>query len=150
MRLMAFFLTAALLATPVLGTDLKGTWKAMFTGPIDERPKTVSEITFTLNSTESKITGTAHLGNWPGEVELVDGKIDDDRITFTAVGKSAWWSKSSTGDASGLPKLTFTCTIGPGGGIKVKLLWDNVMIYGEKPAPVEYEMVGSKNVTATF
>jgi hypothetical protein len=41
--------------------DFSGTWKAVFTGPMDERPKMVSEMVFNFKVDGSKVTGMAHM-----------------------------------------------------------------------------------------
>jgi hypothetical protein len=63
-----------LLAAMVLGApaaDINGIWKAVFTGPLGERPKMVSEMIFDLHAAGSKLTGNAHMGNWPGDAPLI-------------------------------------------------------------------------------
>ena len=45
--------------------DINGTWKAVFTGPLEERPKMVAEMTFELIAAGDKLTGNAHMSNWP-------------------------------------------------------------------------------------
>jgi hypothetical protein len=72
------------------------------------------------------------MGAWPGVAPLIDGKIEGDRISFTVIGKSAWWSKSAMGESSGLPKLTFTGRV-QGDEMQLTLLWDSVMLYGPPP-----------------
>jgi hypothetical protein len=92
----------------------------------------VSEMTFDLTAVEEKVTGVAHMGAWPGVAPLIDGKIEGDRILFTVIGQSAWWSRSAMGASSGLPKLTFTGRV-LGDEMQLTLLWDSVMLYGPPP-----------------
>ena len=49
----AAFLNAA-------ANDFSGTWKAVFTGPMGQRPKMVSEMVFNLKVDGNKVTGMAH------------------------------------------------------------------------------------------
>jgi hypothetical protein len=74
---------------------LDGVWKAVFTGPTGERPKMVSEMVFIFRVDVNKLTGIAHMSYWPGDTEISDGKVDSDRISFTALGKLPWASTSN-------------------------------------------------------
>ena len=49
------------------------------------------------------VTGTVHIGPWPGDAPIADGKVDGDRITFTATG-----SLSST---TGIPTCQFAADV---------------------------------------
>jgi hypothetical protein len=143
---MNFLRSAVLLATVTFAAsaaDITGTWKAVFLGPQDQRPKTVSEIILNLDADGNVLTGMAHAGNWPGDAVIEDGKIDGDRISFTVVGKSAWQSKGPQGEASGYPRLSFSGTLA-GGEMKLTLTWDSVMIYGRPTAAQEYQMRARK------
>ena len=105
----------------------------------------VSEMIFDLQAAGGKLTGTAHMGNWPGDAPLVDGKLDGNRISFTAYGKSLWRARNAAGEAAGgLPKLTFTGTI-HGDEMQLTLVWDSVMIYGKQGAAQELEMKAKRN-----
>jgi hypothetical protein len=143
---MAFFRSALLILVAALATsaaDFIGTWKAVFTGPVAERPKMVTEMIFEVIATKDKLTGTAHMGGWPGDAPLSEGNVEGDRISFIAVGKSPWRAASSAGESSGLPKLIFSGTL-QGGEIQLKVVWDNVMLYGDSPAPRELAMKAVK------
>jgi hypothetical protein len=124
-------LTLLLAATALQAhaADLTGTWKAVFTGPLMDRPKMVSEMIFDLKTDGDKLTGTAHIGNWPGDGPVLDGKIAGDRFSFTFIGKSPWTSGGPEGNASGLPRLTFRGTL-QGNEMKLTAIWDSVMLYG--------------------
>ena len=80
---MKFGAILLLTTVPVFGADITGKWKAVFTDPPMERPKTVSEMTFDLKAEGNELTGTAFVGNWPGKGPLIDGKINGNRIAFT-------------------------------------------------------------------
>jgi hypothetical protein len=75
----------------------------------------------------------------------VDGKVDGDRIAFAFVGKRPWSSSGGPkGAASGYPRYTFKGTI-EGDRMKVRLLADSVMIYGDgEPAGHEWDMAGER------
>ena len=138
----AAFLTATL-ALSASAADVTGTWKATFLGDPGTWPKMVSEMTFELNADGSQVTGMAHMSNWPGDAPLSDGKIEGNRISFVVIGRSPWKSSSPRGKASGFPRLTFTGTI-TGKELKLHLVWDSVVIYGEVTGSREYEMAGKK------
>ena len=83
-RRLVILFAAAALAAPA--ADLSGTWKLRYSGPNDEGPKTVGSIILHLKVGGDALTGTAYIGLWPGEAPIADGKVDGDRITFTATG----------------------------------------------------------------
>lgn len=138
----ALVLTAALAAVSSAG-DLNGKWKVRFLGDPMKTPKTFSEIDFEFKVQGKELTGTAHMGNWPGIAPIQEGKVDGSRVSFVAVGKSPWWSSSSSGSASGYPRFTFAGTI-DGDKIKLHLVSDSVMIYGDAGKPVEYDLAGAR------
>jgi len=134
----------AAFALSASAADIAGTWKAWFVGPIGERPKMVSEMTFDLAVAGAKLTGMAHMSVWPGDAPITEGKIDGDRISFTVVGKRPWTSSGPDGKASGYPKLDFTGKL-DGADLKLTLTWGSVMIYGSDKTPVHtLEMQGKK------
>jgi hypothetical protein len=98
--------------------DIDGVWKAVFTGDWGERPKMVSEIVFSLDSSGNALTGMVHAAAWPGDAAVSDGKVDGDRITFTMTGHLPFQANGVTG----YPKLCFT-DVGNGGEMKIDLLW---------------------------
>jgi hypothetical protein len=140
MRLVFLTIVVALCAP---AADLTGTWKAVFLGPQDHWPKTVGEMTFELKSTDATVTGKAHVGSWPGDTEISDGKIEGNRISFTVLGNSPWKSRGPQGEASGYPRLRFTGTV-EGDQMKLSLVWDSIMAYGADGAPHTWEMTGKK------
>jgi hypothetical protein len=103
--LATFLLATALAASslPASGADLTGTWKLRFAGPKDNAPKTVGSIVLELKSATDAVTGTAHIGVWPGDAPIADVKVDGDRITFTATG--------SLGSTTGIPTCQFIATV---------------------------------------
>lgn len=147
------WLTLALNAS---ANDIDGTWKAVFVGPMDQRPKMVSEMVFDLRTTISKrrigaltvvggkqFTGMAHMANWPGDAPISEGRIEGNRISFTAVGRMPWESNEQGGASSGYPRLRFNGTIHRN-DMKLTLIWDSVLIYGKMPDSSKLEMVGKK------
>ena len=115
--------------------DFNGTWKAVFIGPAGARPRMPSEMVFNFNVDGSKVTGVAHMGSWPGDAEISDGKIDGDRITFTVIGKHPWTGSNG----SGYPKLAFAGTL-KGGSMDIKLNWGSIMITGEHRSGPQLDM----------
>jgi len=84
-------------------TDIRGTWKVWFAGPRERAPKTVGSMVFDLNMDGENVTGMAHIGSWPGDAPITDGKIDGDRITFTATGH--------LDSTTGIPTCQFVITV---------------------------------------
>lgn len=72
MRLLALLLLTALL---VFGADVTGKWKASM-----QNQNGSSEVTFTFQVTDGKLTGTA--AGPQGEAPISEGKIDGDKINF--------------------------------------------------------------------
>lgn len=143
MRFVLLTLAAAVLAGAQTRA-VDGTWKATFTTPRDQWPKTVSEVILDLKADGSTLTGIAHMGNWPGDMPLMNGKIEGDRISFLVVGTLGWSAFGPGINASGLPRIAFTGTI-RGSKIQLHLFWDSVMIRGTDPAPDRaYEMIAEK------
>jgi len=143
---MNFLRSALLFAAFTCGAfaaDITGTWKAVFLGPQDRLPKTVPYMTFELDANGNQLTGLAHMGGWPGDALIQDGKIDGDAISFTAVGKLPWSSSSREGEASGYPRLRFKGTV-QGRELKLTVVWDSVMIYGRPSEVQQYQMEGKK------
>jgi hypothetical protein len=92
-------LAAAAPAAPPF--DVSGTWKLVYTGrSVAPREKSIT-LDFKVNG--NQVTGMAHIGSWPGDAPIADGKIDGDRITFTAEG--------SRPSSTGLPTCHFEATV---------------------------------------
>lgn len=144
MNLIVSMVLLAAAALPAACADITGTWKAVFKGELGSRPKMVSEIVLELYTRDGgAISGIAHMGAWPGDAALMDGKVEGGRISFTACGSTPWRSKSASGNSSGLPKLSFTGTLHEN-EIRLVVVWDNVMLYGEKPAAAEHLMTAER------
>jgi hypothetical protein len=133
----------ATLAVNASPNDLDGTWRAVFVGPMGPQPKMVSEMVFNLKVSGKQLTGMAHMASWPGDAPISDGKIDGDHISFVTVGKLPWASSGQGGASSGYPRLKLDGTI-HGNDMKLTLIWDSVMIYGEQPESSKLEMEGKK------
>jgi hypothetical protein len=93
-------LTAALAASP---SDITGRWKLDYAGPKERGIKTVGVIVLDVTSADGVLSGMVKIGSWPGDAPIADGKIDDDRVTFTATGHLS----SSTG----IPTCQFSGTV---------------------------------------
>lgn len=146
------FVLLLLAMVPLCAADVTGTWKAWFVGPWEERPKMVSEMTFDLKIEGDKVTGMAHMADWPGNAPITEGKVNGKVITFTVIGTSSWRA-GSTRQTSGYPHLEFTWKL-EGTEAQATLNRGSVMIYdtgapddvkgtvrrGEKPL----EMAASK------
>lgn len=81
MRILVFFASVALLAcvmgTVALAADVNGKWTASVPG----RQGNTQEVTFMFKSDGSTLTGT--MSTPRGEMEIKDGKIDGNNISFT-------------------------------------------------------------------
>ena len=127
MKLLALALVLSTAVSPqVPVSDAQGIWKAVFVGPLEDRPSMVSEMEFEFSVDGHELTGMAHIGEWPGDAPISEGRIDGTRISFTVNGRSPWWSKSSTASLSGYPKLKFTGFV-KGNDMKLLLNWGNVV-----------------------
>jgi hypothetical protein len=102
---------------PVRGSndELSGTWIAVFTSPMGDRPKMFDEVVLRLKADGGKLAGAAHMSYWPGDASLTEGRIDRNTITFTFVGKL--WS------SSGYPVIRFTGTIQSSTEMKLTMDW---------------------------
>ena len=112
-------------AAQTVQTNPVGEWRAVFVGPLDDRPKMVDAVTFSIRTTSDGLTGTAQAGQWPGSLEISDVKVAGDRLTFTAIGKEGY--RTSSGgkfEEHCCPKLVFTGTI-DGDQMKLTLDWQS-------------------------
>jgi len=144
MDLVRTALLVATLALSASAAEITGKWKAVFLGPSDEWPKTVSTIVFDIEADGNNFTGMAHVGSWPGDAPISDGTIEGDRVSFTVIGNSPWRARSRQGESSGYPSLRFTGTIS-GREMNLRLLWGSVVIYGKViGSDHKYEMKAKK------
>lgn len=131
MRIVKLPLLFALAACGAPAADIDGSWKAVFLD--GDAPKTVSAVILDLKADGERLKGNAHVGAWPGDAPIIEGKVQGNRLSFTVYGNSPWWARSTSGEAaSGLPKLTFVGTV-KGNEIEFTMSWDSVTLYG-KPA----------------
>src|SRR5690349_1532704 len=117
-------LLSCLFAFSALAADVNGTWTVKFLGDPGNSPKTVDKMTFELEAHGHALMGEAHIGDWPGEAPITEGKVDGDRITFVIVGNSPWKARSRKAGASGFPRLKFTGMI-RGDEIELHVVWDS-------------------------
>ena len=82
--------------------DNAGTWKLQSTWPEGPGLKTVGSINLDLKVDGDTVTGIAHIGSWPGDAPIAEGKVDGDRITFEATGH--------LNSTSGIPTCHFEAT----------------------------------------
>ena len=79
MRIKSFFAVAAiavLIATTASAADVSGRWNAQ----MPTRNGDTRDVTFTLKADGDKLTGT--MGGPQGDIEIKDGKISGDTISF--------------------------------------------------------------------
>jgi hypothetical protein len=95
---MLILLAAIALAAPA--ADVAGNWQF---DPEGDPPRTVGSIVLKLRVSGDQVTGIADIGSWPGSAPIEDGKIEGDKITFTARGQ-----RDST---TGKPKCSFVGTL---------------------------------------
>jgi hypothetical protein len=113
--------------------DITGTWKVVFTGPKGPQPKMFNEVILKLNIEGDQVSGMAHMGGWPGDAPITDGKIEGDHFSFTAIGKLP--------SSSGFPKAVFAGTL-HGNEMKLTMILGSV---GRDNANVpRLEMEGTK------
>ena len=143
MLMIRCILLLAALGCGVFGADFDGKWKAVFLGSPGDIPKTVPYIVLDLKTANGELGGTAHVGSWPGELMISEGTTKGEEFSFTMYSDSAWRAQGPGYSASGTPKLTFSGTL-RNGEIQIKMVWDSVMIYGDKPEPREYEMKATR------
>jgi len=115
--------------------ELDNKWEAHFVGPKDRWPKTFDKILFEFKVTGDKLEGMAHMGNWPGDAPLSDGRIVGDQISFTATGQL--WS------TTGYPKLHFAGTV-HGEEMKLVIDWNWINGDAESNGNWRLEMEGTK------
>ena len=82
---------------------LSGTWKVVYAGSRRTAPITVGSLLLDLKVDGNVVTGTAHIGPWPGLAPIADGKIEGNRLTFTATG--------TLGSTTGIPTCKFDVTM---------------------------------------
>ena len=115
-------------------STVDGAWKAWFVNPHDpERPHMIKEIAFDFRMDGKTLKGTAHLDVWPGDAAITDGTIEEDRISFTVVGKIA--------STTGFPKFKFRGTIRDN---KMNLFMRSTLKSNEEVSDVEVAIEGNK------
>ena len=78
--MMRRMLLMALLAVGAWGADVSGQWKGEWTDSRDTPP-----YTFTFTQDGASLTGTVGTGD--GDIEIRDGKVNGDRVSFVVVRK---------------------------------------------------------------
>ena len=153
MKLVTALTVAVVLSQqPTSPFDPAGKWKAEFVGPLEDRPRTVTEIVLSLEWQGDRLIGVAQVGDWLGDLPLSDVRLAGDRLYFSAVGTTPWWSRAPNHSLSGIPKLTFEGTL-VDGEIRLALNWGNVvsgvrdgksLVNVEERAPRDLPMVAKR------
>lgn len=125
--------------------DPTGSWRAVFVGPMGDRPKMVGAITFTIQSTPTGLSGTARAADWPGNLEVSEIKLDGDRLSFVGIGKRGYSTRMPGGPLEHYccPKLVFDGTI-QGDEMKLELTWTSTHLVTDPNArslPMEAQRV---------
>ena len=97
----ALLLLAALAATSASAHDIAGSWKVVFVSGCAW--KSIGGAMVEFNVDGNTLTGTAHVGLWPGTSPISEGKIDGDRISFIVLGRRP--------SSDGFPKMRFMGTV---------------------------------------
>ena len=109
-------LLAFVALTPIHAAEsIDGSWKIVYTGPAEQRPRMIRDVRLDFKSDGKKLTGIAHLDNWPGESPISDGTVAGGYFTFTVTGKVA--------SSSGFPKFKFIGSL-EAGQMKLVMLWN--------------------------
>jgi hypothetical protein len=131
----SIWLTILLTATSLAGApaDFAGTWKVKYAGPPMTGPKTIGSMIFAITIDGGHVSGMAHIGSWPGVAPIADGKVEGDRISFTARG----YLSSTTGSPTCLLEGTMS-----GGDLVIHL--SQIKSIGGPGAGGVYEYRGGK------
>ena len=131
-RCLLLLAAAAILNAAPAG--LTGAWKLVYAGDPRTGPKTVGSIILDLQVDGDVVTGRVHIGVWPGEAPIADGRIQGGHVTFTGTGKL-----SST---TGIPTCRFDVTVHED---KMRLTMTAIRNPGGPLAPGHtYEYVGGR------
>jgi hypothetical protein len=108
--------------TSVWAADVAGRWTAKVPGAQGQGE---SDITFVFKVADDKVTGTLNNSQAPGDVEITDGKITGDDLSFSLkrnIGgneMTVLWKGRISGD-----EIKFSRTLqggGPGGGAATEI-----------------------------
>jgi hypothetical protein len=103
-----------LAATAAWAADVSGKWTAKVPGA---QGQAESDVTFVFKVDGTNLTGTINNSQQPGDVEIKEGKISGDEVSFTLNRKigdnelKVLWKGKVSGD-----EIKFTRTIGGGAG----------------------------------
>ena len=99
--------------------DVAGKWTAKVPAT---QGQAESDITFVFKVAEDKVTGTINNSQQAGEVEIKDGKIVGDELTFSLIRKigennlTVQWKGKIAGDEIKFTRSTQGAAGAPGGG----------------------------------
>ncbi len=105
----------ALVFVPLLAAstpDLSGKWQVKYIGPRGSGLKTVGSIGLDMHVDSDVVTGMVHIGSWPGDAPIADGKAAGNHISFNATGH--------LNSSSGIPTCHFEIDV-DGGQMAVKM-----------------------------
>jgi hypothetical protein len=122
-RIVSIAAAILLAATSAWAADVAGKWTAKVPGAGGQGE---SEVTLNLKVAGTDVTGTLNNTQAPGDVEIKDGKISGDDLSFTLMRKigemefKVLWKGKVSGD-----EIKFTRTLegaaGPGGGAPTEI-----------------------------
>jgi hypothetical protein len=129
-------LTALLLPVAVSAqTTAVETWKAVFVGPKDHRPKMMSGATFKISQLASGLTVSSARTDgtgWPGELDVSDVKLDGGRVSFIGTGRRGW---TVNGAPHCCPRLVFVGTAS-GDEMRLTMTWTTTERPDDPTSPV--------------
>ena len=113
-KVIAVAATVLLAATTAWAADVSGKWTAKVPGAQGQGE---SDVTFNFKVNGTDLTGTINNSQQPGDVEIKDGKVSGDDVSFTLnrkIGENelkVLWKGKVSGD-----EIKFTRSIGGGAG----------------------------------
>ena len=129
---MRFRCLLVLLASAILTAstpDFSGKWMVKYTGPRERGLKTVGSIALDMDVHGDTVTGMAHIGNWPGDAPIADGKVQGNHISFNATGH--------LNSSSGIPTCHFEIDVHD-------TAMDLKMTLSRNPGANVYEFAGTR------
>jgi hypothetical protein len=134
----SFLVIVASIALAAPADEITGNWKTVMidAGP-NGPPQVAYEPWFELKVDENRLSGIAHMTQWPGSAPISDGKVDGDRITFTLVHSMGY----STRGGTFYPKFRCEGTVHRG---EMKLTMFHSPFNGTEVESDRWEMKGTK------
>jgi hypothetical protein len=131
-------LIVASMALGAPADEITGNWQTVMidAGP-NGPPQVAYEPSFELKVDGNRLSGIAHMTQWPGSAPISDGKVDGDRITFTLVHSMSY----STRGGTFYPKFRCEGTVLGG---EMKLTMFHAPFNGTEVESDRWEMKGTK------